>query len=148
MESLGNPVWLRRKACGHSITPDPREFAHQHHLDMKTPLLSIAKRLKCTHCNEREAHCWPEPYGIELPYSFSMLIGQCLDLARRVYPLGLIRKYRTVRRRCPVYPRKRTFSEAAPMSAKCQKRTFAVERAPGSACAASMDVCVRAINDV
>jgi len=66
VESLGNRLWLRCNACGHSITPDPREFAHQHHLDMKTPLLLIAKRLKCTHCNERKAHCWPEPYGIEM----------------------------------------------------------------------------------
>ena len=23
-------------------------------------------RLKCTNCNARKAHCWPEPYGIEL----------------------------------------------------------------------------------
>ena len=43
VESLGNRLWLRCNACGHSMTPDPREFAHQHHLDMKTPLLSIAR---------------------------------------------------------------------------------------------------------
>jgi DNA-directed RNA polymerase subunit RPC12/RpoP len=66
VESLGNRLWLRCNACGHSITLDPREFAHQHHLDMKTPLLSVAQRLKCTHCNERKAHCWPEPYVIEM----------------------------------------------------------------------------------
>jgi hypothetical protein len=33
---------------------------------METPLLLIVRRLKCTHCNERKAHCWPEPYGIDL----------------------------------------------------------------------------------
>jgi hypothetical protein len=27
-------------------------------------------------------------------------------------------------RKCPLYPQKRTFSEAAQMSAKCQERTF------------------------
>jgi len=31
-------------------------------------------------------------------------------------------------RKCPLYPQKRTFSEAAQMSAKCHKRTLA---APG-----------------
>jgi hypothetical protein len=66
VENLGNRLWLRCNACGHNITPEPREFAHLHHLDMETPLLSIAQRLKCTHCNERNAHCWPEPYGISL----------------------------------------------------------------------------------
>jgi hypothetical protein len=36
---------------------------------METPLLLIARQLKCTHCNERKAHCWPKPYGIELKHS-------------------------------------------------------------------------------
>ncbi len=66
VESLGSKLWLRCNVCGHTLTPDPCEFASEHHLDMKTPLLSIARRLKCTHCNERKAHCWPKPYGIEL----------------------------------------------------------------------------------
>jgi len=48
------------------MTPEPGAFAKEHHLNMATPLLLIARRLKCTHCNERKAHCWPEPYGIEL----------------------------------------------------------------------------------
>ncbi len=61
VESLGNRLWLRCDACGHSITPEPRELANEHQLDMETPLLLIARRLKCTHCNERKAHCWPEP---------------------------------------------------------------------------------------
>jgi hypothetical protein len=66
VESLGNRLWLRCNACGHSMTPEPCAFAAEHHLDMQTPLLLIARRLKCTRCNERKAHCWPEPYGIEL----------------------------------------------------------------------------------
>jgi hypothetical protein len=44
----------------------PRAFAKEHHLDMETPLLLIAQRLKCTRRNERKARCWPEPYGIEM----------------------------------------------------------------------------------
>jgi len=66
VESLGSKLWLRCNACGHSMTPEPGAFAKEHHLDMETPLLLIARRLKCTHCNERKAHCWPKPYGIEL----------------------------------------------------------------------------------
>jgi len=64
VESLGNRLWLRCDACGHSMTPDPRAFANEHHLDMQMPLLLIARRLKCTRCNEIKAHCWPELYGI------------------------------------------------------------------------------------
>ena len=48
IESLGQRLWLRCNACGHSLTPESRNFAKQHNLDMKTPLLTIAKRLKCT----------------------------------------------------------------------------------------------------
>lgn len=62
--SLGNRLWLRCNSCGHSITPDPLGFAAEHPLHMQTPLLLIARRLKCTHCNECKAHCWPKPYGI------------------------------------------------------------------------------------
>ena len=69
VESLGQRLWLRCNSCSHSITPAPREFAHHHHLDMKTPLLTIGRRLKCSKCNERKAHCWPKPYGIELKHS-------------------------------------------------------------------------------
>lgn len=66
VEGLGNRLWLRCNACGHSITPEPREFAAEHHLDMRTPLLSIARRLRCTRCHARKVHRWPEPYGIAL----------------------------------------------------------------------------------
>ncbi len=36
VESLGNRLWLRCNACGHSITPEPRTFANEHHLEMTT----------------------------------------------------------------------------------------------------------------
>jgi hypothetical protein len=68
---LGNRLWLRCNECGHSITSEPREFVSAHHLDIQTPLRVIARRLKCSHCNERKAHCWPEPYGIGLKRSVS-----------------------------------------------------------------------------
>ena len=42
VENLGSQLWLRCNACGHSLTPEPREFAHLHHLDMETPLQLLA----------------------------------------------------------------------------------------------------------
>ena len=39
-------------------------------------------------------------------------------------PLSAKSGHLSLRQRCPLYPRKQTFSEAALMSAKCQKRTF------------------------
>jgi len=41
-----------------------------------------------------------------------------------VSPLALDENLNLVVGQCPLCPRKRTFSEAAQMSAKCQKRTF------------------------
>jgi hypothetical protein len=42
--------------------------------------------------------------------------------------LGLLHQQGHPHSACPLYPRKRTFSEAAQMSAKCQKRTFSKPR--------------------
>jgi hypothetical protein len=64
VESLGSRLWLRCNACGHSLTPQPRDFAEARHLEMITPLLIIARRLRCARCGKRKAHCWPEPYGL------------------------------------------------------------------------------------
>jgi hypothetical protein len=61
VESLGKKLWLQC-VCGHASEPLPRAFAEQHALPMSTPLLSIARRLRCTRCGERKAHCRPEPY--------------------------------------------------------------------------------------
>ena len=41
-----------------------------------------------------------------------------------VSPLALDENLNLVVGQCPLYPRKRTFSEAVQMSAKCQKRTL------------------------
>ena len=38
-------------------------------------------------------------------------------------PLWVRSRHLDLHEGCPLYPRKRTFSEAAQMSAKCQKRT-------------------------
>lgn len=67
VESLGSRLWLRCNECGHSLTPEPRHFAEAHDLEMMTPLLTIARRLRCSRCGARKAICWPEPYGIPKP---------------------------------------------------------------------------------
>jgi len=80
VESLGNRLWLRCNSCGHSLTPDPREFASEHHLDMRTPLLAIARRLKCTHCNARKAHAGRSRMGL----SQKVLSARSLSLVGEV----------------------------------------------------------------
>ncbi len=40
VESLGSKLWLGCNICGHSMTPDPRAFAKEHHLNMHTLLPS------------------------------------------------------------------------------------------------------------
>jgi hypothetical protein len=65
VETLGLRLWLRCNACGHSLTPEPKDFATEQGLEMTLPLLSIARRLRCLHCGERKAHCWPEPYSLK-----------------------------------------------------------------------------------
>ena len=62
VEGLPARLWIRCNACGKSLTPEPRDFAEQHDLDMGTPLLLIARRLRCTVCGAPKAICWPEPY--------------------------------------------------------------------------------------
>jgi hypothetical protein len=64
VETLGVRLWLRCNACGDSLTPESKAFATEHGLEMTLPLLSIARRLRCSRCGERKAHCWPEPYSI------------------------------------------------------------------------------------
>ncbi len=58
VESLGSQLWLRCNACGHSLTPEPREFAHLHHLDMETPLLTIGVRAAARRCDDGESATW------------------------------------------------------------------------------------------
>ncbi len=64
VHGLGQRVWLRCNQCGHENLADAIGFAADHHLEPGTPLLTIARRLKCTRCGARKAHCWPEPYAI------------------------------------------------------------------------------------
>lgn len=62
--ALGQRLWLRCNGCGHDLTPEPAALGAAHGLAPETPLLIIARRLVCTRCRARKAHCWPEPYGI------------------------------------------------------------------------------------
>ena len=36
VEGLGNRLWLRCNAYGHSMTPESRALGNNHHLDMRT----------------------------------------------------------------------------------------------------------------
>ena len=60
--ALGYRLWLRCNACGHAVTPEVEDFACQHRLDKRTPLMLIGRALRGSRCGERKAHCWPEPY--------------------------------------------------------------------------------------
>ena len=60
----GQQAWLHCTACSHQLMVAPAELAERHSLSMTLPLLSIARRLVCTKCGARKAHCWPKPYAI------------------------------------------------------------------------------------
>jgi len=62
VEALGQRLWLRCNACGHDMLVSAGDWASKRSIDPTTPLLEIARRLKCTECGERNAHCWPEPH--------------------------------------------------------------------------------------
>ena len=64
VHALSQRVWLRCNVCGHEVLADALEFATGKQVDPGTPLLLISRRLVCTACGERKAHCWPEPYAI------------------------------------------------------------------------------------
>jgi hypothetical protein len=49
--------------CFHAAYPEPGIFVNEHQLDMTTPLLLIARRLRCSKCGSRKCGCWPEPYN-------------------------------------------------------------------------------------
>ncbi len=65
VHELGHRIWLRCNGCGHELLTDPIKFGAIRDVDTATPLLTIARRLRCTGCGERKAHCWPEPYAIK-----------------------------------------------------------------------------------
>ncbi len=43
----------------------PKAFADQHGLDMRTPLLTVERRIRCTTCKARIIKISPENYSIE-----------------------------------------------------------------------------------
>jgi hypothetical protein len=52
----------RMAAAGHDLIVPAVEWCESKSVRSDTPLLLIARRLKCEKCGERKAHCWPEPY--------------------------------------------------------------------------------------
>jgi hypothetical protein len=62
LAKLGKRAWLHCDGCRHSIMIEPDELAQRHRLDMLTPLLTISKAMRCTHCGARKGCCWPEPH--------------------------------------------------------------------------------------
>ena len=60
---LGKRAWLHCDDCRHSIMIEPHELAQRHQLDMRTPLLTISKAMRCARCGARRECCWPEPHN-------------------------------------------------------------------------------------
>jgi hypothetical protein len=60
---LGKRLWLSCDHCQHSTMVDVRAFAERHGLDMRTPLLTISRALKCSRCGERRSWCRMETHG-------------------------------------------------------------------------------------
>lgn len=63
VEGLGKRLWLSCDQCQRSAMVDVRAFAEQHGLDMRTPLLSISRALRCSRCGERRSWCRLQPHG-------------------------------------------------------------------------------------
>jgi hypothetical protein len=62
VEALGQRLWLRCNACAHDTIVPAVEWCVSKSVPADTPLLLIARRLRCERCGERKAHCWPEPH--------------------------------------------------------------------------------------
>jgi hypothetical protein len=85
VEGLGKRLWLSCDQCEHWVMIEVRDFAEQHGLDMLTPLLTISRALKCSHCGERRelvpagaAWVWHAAVGLRL------CLHLCQDLIHRV----------------------------------------------------------------
>src|SRR5665647_2730548 len=59
---LGCRLWLRCDAFGHTLMVPAIEWCESRQVSPTTPLLLIARRLRCINCGECKAHCWPEPH--------------------------------------------------------------------------------------
>ena len=62
VEGLGKRLCLSCDQCQYCVMIEVRGFAEQHGLDMRTPLLTISRALKCSH-GERRSWWRPEPHG-------------------------------------------------------------------------------------
>ena len=65
VEKRNEWLWLRCSPCGNEKFVEAETFAGETGLDLRTPLLAISWRLRCTRCGERKAHANPEPYGTQ-----------------------------------------------------------------------------------
>lgn len=64
VHASGQRIWIHC-ACGRQTVEEPLAYAQIHDISPDTPLLSIARRLRCSQCGERRVQVWPEPYSIE-----------------------------------------------------------------------------------
>jgi DNA-directed RNA polymerase subunit RPC12/RpoP len=58
---LGMELMLRCDHCQHRTVEDPRLFAARYELDIRTPMLTISKALRCSHCGQKRGRAMPEP---------------------------------------------------------------------------------------
>ena len=63
VEGLGIRVQLGCDWCQHHVMIAPRQLADRHGLDMRTPLLTISRALRCTRCGERKGYARLAPHG-------------------------------------------------------------------------------------
>jgi hypothetical protein len=63
VQGLGKRLWLNCDWCQHTVMAEVSQFAVMHRLDMRTPLLTISRRLRRTRCGERKAQARLEPHG-------------------------------------------------------------------------------------
>ena len=52
VEGLGKRLWLGCDGCQNTVMIAPRELADRHGLDMRTPLQTLSRALRCTRCGE------------------------------------------------------------------------------------------------
>jgi hypothetical protein len=61
VEALGQRLGPRCNACNYERIVPAVEWCTSREVPADTPLLLIARRLRCERCGERKAHNWPEP---------------------------------------------------------------------------------------
>jgi len=62
-EAIGRDIWVFCNACQHDRVLTPSAFAAMTGAALDEPLLSIARRLRCSRCGELKAQVAPSPHG-------------------------------------------------------------------------------------